>query len=248
MENEEFSDINQEETAATTTENFIIGEEKLLSLDLLASYEKQLVRTTNTPQKNKPHNSRTPSGNSLSGQVKGIKDFLYLKSKKVEEENRKTLSLDHANYLGNSHILTESVKGATSEQYTNDDWECAHVEQCKHRQQCEHDKNIKDRKRKLTPSPDKTEAENFSHYKEDQIQVSANNSSNCMQLDEHQSKCATPKRYKMDEKEKANLSIEQFLQQFGVEESAKVINVTTVLEMFQRIMQKETPNCQYCRA
>ena len=60
-------DFEEENTEKRSTQN-IVSEERTLSIDSLATYEKQLK---SSPQvKSKTPYSRTPSGNILTGQVK----------------------------------------------------------------------------------------------------------------------------------------------------------------------------------
>ena len=193
-----------------------VSDNKLLSLDSLATYESQIKIQQGKP---KGTFSRTPSGNVLSGQVRGTKQFLQSKGTQKEEETSKVF-----NEVLQQHDQLTSLIG----NQLNRDSECDHPLLAIN---CDHDDESVNKKRKHDQSPE-CELDQTTQ----QTGKSSNQVASVLQSTEVQT---TPKRYKMTTQQEEDESFQTFLKEHGVQENSKVIDVITVLEMFRQIMSKK---------
>ena len=185
----------------------------------MAPYEQQLKNK----QLKTPH-SRTPSGNLLTGRVKGIKHFLQ------EKHQRSVLNEENTEYSQQSDH-DEGREQEVSNREVESLTETSEAESCQQFPVLighDYHDQLSDRKRKLHQSPEL--------LYENELPEGAIAGSESPKLQRENKK---GKRYKMEESGK-EVTFAEFLEQHGITEDTSVIDVKVVLEMFQRLSLSKT--------
>ena len=188
-----------------------VSETKTLSIQSLAPFEEQLKGTPTVKPKT-PY-SRTPSGNSLTGQVRGIREFLQDKSSS-EYSNRIQKDLNLQEPVDHDKGAIGACAQQNCEQITQA-WQSLIKINSNHDDEREVD-NIQ-KKRKHVQSPETVEVQ--SHPADQSVKESKEQK----------------KRYKMSTIKEANYSLDDFIKQYGINENAGVLDVRTVLQMFNNL-------------
>ena len=180
----------------------------------------------------KHHTAETPSGNILAGQVRGIKQFLQAKQivKHTNYTSNSTFELDINSHGQHDYTLADASNREPNALALSELSELV----------IDHDESVNKKRKHEEQSPEiiKTSLTPVSRSEDREVcEVSVNSMNTQAQVQ------TTPKRYKMMEDQKSmdtseyteNEDLYSFLQQQGIEENSKVIDVRTVLKMFQRL-------------
>ena len=216
-----------------TTANLANGEEKLLTLESLASYDSQ-IKLQDAQKVVKKKYSRTPSGNILTNQVQSVKVFFSptekekYKRKKLEEVKERHLHLalnDHGNLpLMDASNVNDSLCG----QPLNVNKDCEPTTPNYHDQSQINQSDLSStKKRKLSQN-----------QSEEQDQASSKdcNPKTPDQLDKMEISPTREQRNQGHQTEEEMLTT--FLKEHGISNSSNVVDIKTVLHMFKSLSVK----------